>query len=473
MSTNKKGVLQACLGRFSKLWTPPPKKKNVEQIYSKRSAVYSEEKQKQLQALCESLFTKKELISTGRLQLIGLNKVKKKLGKMWPGLQSIVYQEVEESISKYMMPNDIFIRYKDDSYVVVFAEAGIEEALIKARLIAEEIRRRLFEHEEQELKNINVEESVTTFTAEDFKNSKDFTKKLDNGFNSSKKKSLNKPQPNKDYIPSPVEVDPYESNNKKEVTPQENESRYKPVYFSYVPYWDVKNNLLTTYLCVSSFTENNEEPFDEHENVFMGTAPSEKTRLDLLMLDNVINELDMMAKDGRKLYIACPVHYDTLTRSYSFQKYILKCQTIPKEHKCYLTFVILGLTTETYSENIPKFSKTLRKHCHAMHAQIPLDTNYKFSLFRENHFDAVGVRIKSIKGSEKDLLKRLNVFTSLAKKSLIKNTFILDVSSLSVTTSVVCDGYDFLSGSLIHESVQTPDNIYRFKHENLFSNISN
>ncbi len=472
MSTNKKGILQTCLGQISKLWTPPPEKKNVERIYSKKSAVYSEEKQKQLQDLCESLFTKKELISTGRLQLIGLNKIKRKLGKMWPGLQSIVYTEVEEAISKYMMPNDIFIRYKDDSYVIVFAEAGIEEALIKARLIAEEIRRRLFEHEEQELKNINVEESVTTFTSKDFNKGKSLTKTLDKGFKNNKNKPLKKNQPESDYIPTPMEVDPYESNNKKEISNQENESRYEPVYFSYVPYWDVKKNLLTTYLCVSSFNEHSEEPFDEHENVFMGTAPSEKTRLDLLMLDNVINELNMMAKDGRKLYIACPVHYETLTRSYSFQKYILKCQEIPKEHKCYLTFVVLGLTTETYSENIPKFSKTLRKHCHAMHAQIPLDNNYKFSLFRENHFDAVGVRIKSIKSSEKDLLKRLNVFTSLAKKSLIKNTFILDVSSLSVTTSAVCDGYDFLSGSLIHENVQTPDSIYKFKHENLFSDIS-
>src|SRR5690606_34965443 len=126
-----------------------------------------------------------------------------------------VYTEVEEAISKYMMPGDIFIRYKDDSYVIVFAAAGPEEAQIKARLIAEEIKRRLFDHEEEVLKNINVEESVAVFATRDLKKGQNLSEIMDSISQNIEKKK-NEPEDispiefRKNFeMPQPVEVDPY------------------------------------------------------------------------------------------------------------------------------------------------------------------------------------------------------------------------------------------------------------------------
>ena len=124
-----------------------PAKKNVSQIYSQKAATYSPEKQQKLEDLCESLFENKELITTGKLKLLGLTKIKRKLGKMWEGLQPIVYAEVEAAMAKYMVPEDIFIRYQDDSYVILFADAGLEESQVKAGLIAEEIKHFAFPNE--------------------------------------------------------------------------------------------------------------------------------------------------------------------------------------------------------------------------------------------------------------------------------------------------------------------------------------
>src|SRR5690349_10432325 len=81
---------------------------------SKGALAFSPEKQKEIEALCNRLFKQKSLVTSGRLQLIGLGKIKRRMGKGWTGLQPLVYQIVEDAISKYMVKGDIFLRYKDD-----------------------------------------------------------------------------------------------------------------------------------------------------------------------------------------------------------------------------------------------------------------------------------------------------------------------------------------------------------------------
>lgn len=468
-----------CAGLIPGLYRRGAQDKNVEQIYSKGPVVYSPEKQKKLEMLCESLFSQKELMTTGRLQLIGLTKIKRKLGKTWAGMQPIVYGVVEDSISKYMTPRDIFIRYKDDSYVIIFADAGSEEAQIKATLIAEDIKRCLFDHEEEALQAIEVEEAVAVIKTDKLRGAGGLHKALDVVFQDIEEqkrdgsKKEKEPEKKSFVLPRAVEVDPYSDVQETVKPPDKPAPDGNPLSlrFSYVPLWDIKRNLLTTYLCVARKSLDESDPLDAHELVFQGASPSEKITIDLLVLRTVTKELEAMSRDGRRLFIACPVHYQTLSRAEGYEQYILECQKIPAEYKRYLIFLLLGLPKQVHAANIPKFSVPLKQHCYAIHAQVPLDSKVDFPLFRECRFEALGVRLKKVQGGEKQLIDQLNDFTGKAKKALIKKTFALDVASLSVTTSAVCADYDFLAGPAIHESVLKPDCVYRFKHESLFSEL--
>ena len=172
-----------------------------------------------------------------------------------------------------------------------------------------------------------------------------------------------------------------------------------------------------------------------------------------------------------KLFIACPVHYETLTRAESYEKYILECQKIPAEHKKFLVFMLLNLPDKLHKSNIQKFSIPLKSHCSLIFAQVPLNPKIDFSLIRECRFDAVGVRLKKVTGGEKKAIETLGSFTQHAKKSFINKVFAMDVTSLSITTSAVCAGIDYLGGPSIHKSVTKPNNIYRFMHQDLFADI--
>ncbi len=472
MGDRKQGLMGTFMGLCKKLipGSAPPSKKNVSTIYSKQSAVYSPEKQKSLETMCEKLFEQKELITTGKLQLLGLSKIKKKLGKTWVGLQPIVYTEVEEAIAKYMMPKDIFIRYKDDSYVIIFADAGPEESQIKATLIAEEIKRRLFEHEEEELNNVGVEESVAVFLTKDLKGKQNLSNTMDVIFEDKedKKQSLTEKKP-KIKIPSTIEIDPYADKQNPDEPKTETTEQF--LNCTYVPLWDVKKNFLTTYLCLARGNQVEEDPFDCHEAFFRGTQPSVKIQQDLRVLKNVIKDLAEIIDSDRKLFIACPVHYETLTRAAGYEQYILECQKIPLEHKKYLVFLLLNFPDQPHKSNIQKFSIPLKTHCSSLFAAVPLNAQIDFSLIRECGFDAVGVRLKKATGSEKKVIETLGSFTQNAKKSFIKKVFALDVTSLSITTSAVCADIDYLGGPSIHESVDQPNNIYHFMHQDLFAKM--
>ena len=59
-----------------------------------------------------------------------------------------------------MEQGDILIRYKDDSYIIIFANASLEQGQLKAAMISEGIRQRLFRLNEEELRNIEIREAL-------------------------------------------------------------------------------------------------------------------------------------------------------------------------------------------------------------------------------------------------------------------------------------------------------------------------
>ncbi len=60
-----------------------------------------------------------------------------------------------------------------------------------------------------------------------------------------------------------------------------------------------------------------------------------------------------------------------------------------------------------------------------------------------------------------------------AKALNISKTFVLGISSLSLTTSSVCAGFDLLGGPAIQEKVDEPHAVQRFLYEDLLSALLN
>lgn len=123
--------------------------------------VYTPEERSQLETLCARVFESGTLVSSGRLKLMGLDKVRRQGGGEWRILQEDVFKVVDDILPGFMRADDIFFRLQDDTYVIVFANLDREQAETKALAIAVEVRKRVFDSSRPELTGVFLQCDVT------------------------------------------------------------------------------------------------------------------------------------------------------------------------------------------------------------------------------------------------------------------------------------------------------------------------
>ncbi|GEM_PF-1563042 len=463
-------------------WKKQRAQSHVEQIRPKKAMNLAPEKQAELEKLCNQLFKRKDLITSGKLQFIGLAKIKKRMGKQWSGLSKIVYNTTEEVIDKHMGKGDIFIRYQDDTYLIIFAHASLEEGQEKAALIAEEIRRRLFELDENELRNIEIREAICEIRT-DFLLDQPFPDFLDAlaidmvDFEETEEPPQDAPTEDTEEnfgLSDLKGVDIGASDYKPKTIPLPKKgSLPQNLAFSYTPLWDVRRNALTTYLCLARETRDKRTVFEAHRALYAGQPSENRIAIDQKILDAVMVELSSMEKDGRKLLIACPVQYETLHHFESYELYKESLMRIPVTQRQFLVFYIMNMEGGMPPKNAYWFAAPLRQFCRHVFAEIPLRRDINFNYLRNTGVDVAGVRLDGTKRSEQETINLMTAFCSKAKILKMPMTFVLGVPTLSLTTSAVCATFDFLGGPAVHEEVARPDTIHRYRYEDLLSGLIN
>lgn len=381
----------------------------------------------QLEHLCSELFRKEALMVSGRLQMIGLDKIKKRMGRSWAGFQTLVYDTVEEVMSEILGKGDLYIRYRDDSYIIVFGRTSLRQGGEIAGKIAEEIRQRLFQSGVA-LQSIDIQRHTVE------------TKPGDIGALSEENifRELERFQGARPAEPPP---------------PPAPAARIRCVY---QPLWDVEKGALTTYLC------------EAEENA----AEMPGFRRDMRILETVLEELQAMAVDGRKLLIICPVRHETLYRQENFEQYRTLCESISPEQRALLVFMITDMRRDLMKMNGCWFLQALRGLGKYVFIDLPFHAHADFAALRQYRFDAAGFRLTAAADGGKTPFEMVHSCAAKAEALGIPRSFVLDVGTLSIATAAACNGVDFMGGEAVHGAVAAPDSIYRYRHENLFTGLT-
>lgn len=473
----------------------------VASVHHDSSKIKDADKQTEIQRLCQQLIKKQDMLTSGRLQFIGLSQVKRRLGKSWEGLKPLVYKTVDDVLKEYMGPHDLFVRYKEDNYIIIFATASIEEAEIKTALIAEEIRRRMFETEQQDLQELHIEREVRAIKTESLAGSSNIIETIGTMFSSEAKaedRTIRSWRPseqqdqaarkaaeqarqkaetyNKDHKSDKgvepldvkvIEVDAYKSHLRQHAAKDLGDK----IEYIFMPIWDVKRLALTTYICMIKTYDTGLYPFRAHKDVFNNLPHSKSTRYDLKVLQRVIDELQEMQKDGRTLFVCCPVHYETLVRNSSFQEYEVLCQKIPEDMRKFVFFLVFNLPESLHRSSLSGFVGPLKNFCRYVCVEVPFSTNVDFETLRVAGVDSAGLNISTITGNKSVIDQKLKQFVEKAKKNFIPFVFILGVSDTKFVTSAVVSYFDFVGGPAIHTHVKKPDKVYKFRYDDLYRGI--
>lgn len=466
-------------------------------------------KQAEMEKLCEKLFQQQDMITSGRLNFIGLDKVRKRYGKSWEGLKHLVYETADSVIRKYMEPGDLFIRYREDVYLIIFARISHEEAHIKATLIAEEIRRRMFEDEREELEGVKIKREVRTVRTEPLRREKGLDNVYDKIFSGDidAEPKVRKADDRAFTIPEGAKVQvgtdraktsrsvKVESNADSE---QDNQAcsekisqnvevigvdRYQEALgtdqraakttfdpdFCFVPVWDVKRAALSTYICVLETSQSDSDAFGAHKQVYEDLPHKQRLELDKAVLCRTVNELADLRRDGEHFFVCCPVHYETLMRDESFTSYQISCQKIPGNLQSHLFFIVFGCPAQVHRTTLAKFVGPLKNYCRSFCAEVPFGQDVDFVAYRSAGFDALGVDVPQYEKGTDLVIRDLEVFAKQAKKHYIPFIFALGVYSTDIIGSVVFPDFEFSAGAAIHTHVHKPDRAYQFRYQDHFS----
>src|SRR5262249_44071915 len=96
-------------------------------------------------------------LTSGRINLIGLNKVKERFGASWERVADRADRIARNTIERYLVKGDIYGSMQGGvAYVIVFAQLPDHQAKIKCALIGTEIARALLGEEGTELLEIKT-----------------------------------------------------------------------------------------------------------------------------------------------------------------------------------------------------------------------------------------------------------------------------------------------------------------------------
>lgn len=449
------------------------KQQNIRRVHTRKLTNLSPKKQEELERLCEQLFKKKELLSSGKFQFIGLAKIKKRLGRKWNALCRLVYKTAEDVIDKYLEKGDIFVRYKDDTYIVIFCHASPEESRLKSSLIAEEIRRRLFELEEKELRDLEIRQAVKevrTGMLQEADFLDDMLGMVELEFQNSEQEIKSRPvkDPEPEIETVEVQADDYKPPYKsKTVHPSE----VQDFQCGYLPLWETNRNALTTYLSLPQTLPGEEDLFKQYQALYAGKSYEIRAEYDKIILQKLMAELQNMEKAGRKFFMVCPVQHNTVYRMQTYEPYKSMLARIPEIHRKFLFLLVMDIAGDSPPENAYWFAKSLRTLVPGIFVELPMQKKINFSYLANAGVNVAGIRLEKEKMPEQDAIKELNTFGIKAKAAKMPKTFVLQVSTLSLTTSAVCAGFDYLGGSAIHAPVNKPDSVYRYQHADLIKNL--
>jgi hypothetical protein len=442
-------------------------------IYNHRHEKLSPEKIAELNLLCERLLKSKELIASGKLQLIGLAKIQKRLGKRWHGLSKVVYQTVEDVLSSHLESStDFFVRYKDDNYLIFFTHLSLEESTKKSAVIARDIQQRLFELDDENLRQLEIHQHVkmlektngTPFQFDDFLES--FPSAEDNGavdmVNAGQNGDYDDPAP-PDVLCIEVEAEDCTAKQKSKL-----ESIALPkVRYRYMPVWDVKRNSINTYMCLASLEGSKSDVLDGHVELYGKLSLEQQAAMDMAMLQQVMAELQDIQQEGKKILLICPVQHSTLYNYGLFDQYRALLQKITPEQRPFLVFYIMDIQQTLPVKDAYWFVLSMKSYCRHVFAEVPLRQDINFTYLLRRQIDASGFRLSDIVYKKLSTDKMMNLFHLRATAMKMPMTFVFGLSKMDNMAGTALTKYHYVSGDMIHKTVDKPEAALKFNSEDM------
>jgi GGDEF domain-containing protein len=414
-----------------------------------------------------TLLSDKEHASVGRLQVLGLGKIRDRLGERWRDVGDRVYATMEKTIKKRLAATDTCVRAGDEGFIILFDQLNREEAEFKCAAIAEEVWEQIL-GEKEAAEYVEVKTVVVDVDGRALVEEVDPLAHIAGLFSTPQRNPAS-------FTEGSLSAGAHEKSRTLEgswladVAAAESDI-LSSVRCTYRPIWDVHRNALLTFQCEPVFGSHARASRLDGKLVQWGAQRAEILQFDQLTLCDVANVMRRLAQINRRFLLSCCVHYETLSRVSSRTVHAALCREVPESYRKYVVFELLNVPECLPRIRLDDILSGLRMHSRTIRCRVDLDW-VGFDKFRGAGIDAFGVDLSDIELPERQLLSELDAFCKRVRQAGFA-AFVHGIDTTSLATSCVAAGFTHLAGDAVHKRIDAIEHAYRYEPVDLFAHVA-
>jgi len=374
-------------------------------------------------------------IMVGNIQLLGMERIKQRLGDQWSAVADIAFRIAEQTIQRHIAAQDAYQRHGAETFVLCFASPDKAYAQAKTNAIAEEIAT-LLSRQTPSIP-VRVDHTVAEVKWAD----------IDKG--------------GADSIADQIarELRQVRERTESSARAWRNELLHA-AGIRFGPIWHPPGNIVTGYRTVL-----NEQTGTQALNRLTGvTTPEELKRtlheLDCLLVGRAIRSLDRLLHAGGMAQILISVNFNSLSSRVTREKYLNLCRDIPEHCKRFLLFEVLGAPNGTPISRLIEIALALKPFGHGVLVEPPVSGNQLQELASVGLF-GLSVDAKSLPHHVGQATTGLTRLVSAAA-SLNLKVFIHGADTVGLLDAARTARADYVDGRAVCLPMVEPKTAYRW-----------
>jgi hypothetical protein len=408
-------------------------------------------------------------VKTGQVNLISIARIRDRLGSQWPHYAVKADRIARNAIERYLIGGDIYARWKDEGYVVVFATLDFHHAQVKCRLIGDEITKRLLGEEAEdvtEIRHVEVQADGTV-TFADVPGFEDMVA-LTIGPEADEAGAASVLTP----IGGVSSSSPFGAGLAEPAPPAPQPPKVSDplteLAYCYRPSWDPARGIIAAYLCVPMLPEAPGSARRTRAAAVLQDDVGALETLDFVTLMHAIGCVSGLVREKRRLLITVPVRFETLCAAAHRRRYVEMLRTrLSPEAASLLVIELVNVPDGVPEARLIEISSPLRAHARAVIARLRPDVS-EFSQFAAARIAAAGCDLSEQGSSELALMQQMARFSKGAAKAGVA-TYLRGISSLSLAAAALGAGFAHVDGDAVAVMVDQPRGVVEFSLLDLYN----
>lgn len=408
------------------------------------------------QQLNQLLLQQRSILS-GNIHLVGLSKIRERLGDEWPRIADRAQDVAQKVLQRMCRPTDVFTRYDELSFIIIFSDLSLDQAQLRCHEIGEEIGRRLLgENFAAEANDVStgVFESDGSLVFSSV-NKEELIQRLTGA-------AVNAPVQEESAAPEAEMPDFAFAQIDRAKALASMEVMYRPM-------WNLRHKAIANYLATAGAVNVfGDRLWDtalrrEYDGI-LSTA-----EFDIFIARRALRDMAANVAQGQKVLLGWPIHFETLASRAGRQAYVELCRMIPDAVRQLLVLELDGMPEGTPQSRLLEIIAVIKPFCRGQNVRVPW-TFRNFGQMTGASLNGVGFDLAAAPRGDAERIKILNEFAAAADKVGLRY-YAHGLNSRSQALAALTAGYEWIDGDAVNRLTDLPGQMTRFNIGDLYRDL--